>query len=72
MKDTIEKGDTVTAYWVINGEQLTGAVIHVPQDTGDMWIIKTDKGYVSHINPNCSNLEQICRSPFTPKTEEHK
>ena len=61
--DTIQVGDTVTAYWTINGEQLEGVVVHIPQDVGDMWIIKTEKGYVAHINPNCSNLEQICRRP---------
>ena len=63
MKDQINIGDTVTAYWTINGEQFTGVVLHIPKDTGDMWILRHEQGHITHINPNCSNLEQICKLP---------
>lgn len=59
MKDTIAVGDRILAQWTGEGREIEGIVKHIPQDTGDMWIIVLKSGAITHINPNCSSLETI-------------
>lgn len=59
MKDIINIGDKILAQWTGEGRELEGIVQHIPQDTGDMWIIICKSGAVTYINPNCSSLETI-------------
>lgn len=66
----INIGDTVTAYWTINGEQFTGKVLNMPCGPGELWYLENEKGCISAINPSCANFEQICKRPVTPEQKE--
>lgn len=55
-----KKGDKVTAYWVMDGAELSGILRHIPSNVGDSWIIETEKS-LQAINPNCSNFERIVK-----------
>lgn len=66
----IEIGDTVTAYWTIDGEQFTGKVLNMPCGPGELWYLESEKGYISAINPSASNFEQICKSPSKSEAKQ--
>ena len=58
-RDNIDVGDSVD---VVYSDQTTthGIVLHKPQDTGDMWYIRT-KRVILALNPNSSGLLLIYR-----------
>ena len=60
----IEEGDKVKVDFTPDGiaqPYFYGEVVHVPQDTGDMWHFKTDDGAIIYVNPTCSRFETIVR-----------
>lgn len=57
--EKIEEGDIVDiSLWGVSGYGNV-KVLHTPQDTGDMWRIKTGQGKIIYINSNCSGLLEI-------------
>jgi len=60
METRIQEGDFVKVTYFESVPDIYGTVIHIPQDTGDMWIIKSEKN-IYHINPSCSILVYIDR-----------
>jgi transcription antitermination factor NusG len=54
----IEVGDTVLVTYCYF-EDVKGKVTHIPQDTGDMFIIVDTTGVVYHVNPCSSMLVHI-------------
>lgn len=61
----IEIGDTVKVDFTpkddVTQPYFYGEVIHIPNDTGDMWQFKADDGAIIYVNPNCSRLETIIK-----------
>lgn len=47
---------------VCNGEYvvINGKLLHIPNDTGDLFIIELQDGTIRGYNPNCSNF--VCIS----------
>jgi hypothetical protein len=54
-------GDEVRVVYVSTLPDIKGMIIHIPQDVGDMWHIKTETELFA-INPMCSILAGISKN----------
>jgi hypothetical protein len=72
-KRLIEIGDEVTLYYNNGTPAVTGIVLHIPHDTGDMWEIGLEGENLNWLsiyqNPNSSSFERIVL--LTKHTELH-
>lgn len=60
----IEVGDTVEVLWT-DGQKCEGKVLHIPQASGDMWHIETERSTMA-INPCSQTFDCIIKYKETP------
>lgn len=59
-RNTIDVGDYVS-FLYCDDTMISGTVLHVPQNTGDMWHIKISDSSIRYINPTSSCLDGVVK-----------